>query len=370
MDLHRTASGTAGGDAGLAPATPMDVAAAGVPEGGDAGSLNRSSARGPEDRKRLVVASMSPEDLVLCVDVGPEMTSEWVGAGAGGATTSRMLVVKTALRGFVRRKASFNPKHRFAVVALGDGVTVVRSMTSDVRSVVEAIDRLQPVQAQEMEPVAEGNGENHNPLDPPFDLTGLLRCIAERFPPPRDAAAALERNREGGSANALEGGVGARAGAGATSQVRPIVRAVLFFGRSYTCPIVPPSGADKPALLSHRRFSLDCLYVYRSPAEEGVICQDVFDSIAALETSAGGGHSYFLACGHNLKFFNANMAALLAHPAQRDFQTAFFDKLEVPGGSVTGGGAVARVDSNHSSGGGGGGGGLGGGGNSVNGSVS
>ena len=42
--------------------------------------------------------------------MGPEMTSEWVGAGAGGATTSRMLVVKTALKGFVRRKASFNPK--------------------------------------------------------------------------------------------------------------------------------------------------------------------------------------------------------------------------------------------------------------------
>lgn len=38
------------------------------------------------------------------------MTSEWIGAGSGGAATSRMLVLKVALRGFVRRKASFNPK--------------------------------------------------------------------------------------------------------------------------------------------------------------------------------------------------------------------------------------------------------------------
>ena len=50
-----------------------------------------------------------------------------------------------------------------------------------------------PVQAPEMEPLAEeGIGQNHNPLDPPFDFTGLLRCIAERFPPPRDASAFLE----------------------------------------------------------------------------------------------------------------------------------------------------------------------------------
>lgn len=47
---------------------------------------------------------------MLCIDVGPEMTSEWLGGGSGGAATSRMLVAKAALRGFVGRKASFNPK--------------------------------------------------------------------------------------------------------------------------------------------------------------------------------------------------------------------------------------------------------------------
>eukprot|EP00903_Cladosiphon_okamuranus_P011030 g10417.t1 len=344
---------------------PMGVPAAGggLPEGGGGAGVcgaERPSARAPDDRKRLAIATMSPEDLVLCIDVGPEMTSEWPGAGSGGAATSRMLVVKAALRGFVRRKASFNPKHRFALVAFGNGITVVRSLTSDVRSVLEAIDRLQPMQAAEMEPLPDaGDGESHQNLDPPFDFTRLLSVISERFPPPRDAAA-LERNRSGGSNNMA-------LGAGATSQVRALVRALVVFGRSYTCPIVPPGGAEKPALLSNRRFCLDCLYVYRPMAEEGVICQDVFDSIAALETSAGGGHSFFLACGHNLRFFNANMAALLAHPAQRDFQAAFFEKLDVPGGSATGGGAVTRVDSSPAAAAGGV---AGGGGSGANGSAS
>ncbi|CAN0176656.1 unnamed protein product, partial [Laminaria digitata] len=86
---------------------------------------------------------MSPEDIVLCVDVGPEMGSEWAGAGPGGSAMSRMRVVQAALSGFVRRKASFNQRHRFALCTLGDGVTVVRPLSQDIRGVLEAIDRLQ-----------------------------------------------------------------------------------------------------------------------------------------------------------------------------------------------------------------------------------
>lgn len=49
---------------------------------------------------------------VLCVDVGPEMGSEWLGAGSGGSSTTRMRVVQAALSGFVLRKSSFNPRVR------------------------------------------------------------------------------------------------------------------------------------------------------------------------------------------------------------------------------------------------------------------
>ncbi|CAM9321920.1 unnamed protein product [Ectocarpus sp. 12 AP-2014] len=120
--------------------TPPGGGATGGVEGGPRGSSGLANLN---ERKRVLVASMSPEDVVLCVDVGPEMSSEWAGAGPGGTASTRMRVVQAALRGFVRRKASFNPKHRFAVLALGDGVTVVRPLTSDLRSVFEAIDRLQ-----------------------------------------------------------------------------------------------------------------------------------------------------------------------------------------------------------------------------------
>ncbi|CAM9743752.1 unnamed protein product, partial [Hapterophycus canaliculatus] len=107
------------------------------------GDREKASGVATDDRGCVLLASMSPEDIVLCVDVGPEMNSDWIGGGSGGATTSRMRVVQGALRGFVHRKASFNPKHRFALVALGGGVKVVRSLTSDIRSILDAIERLQ-----------------------------------------------------------------------------------------------------------------------------------------------------------------------------------------------------------------------------------
>ncbi|CAN0542761.1 unnamed protein product, partial [Ectocarpus sp. 12 AP-2014] len=229
---------------------------------------------------------------VLCVDVGPEMSSEWAGAGPGGTASTRMRVVQAALRGFVRRKASFNPKarrclHRFAVLALGDGVTVVRPLTSDLRNVFEAIDRLQPLQPPEASSssVAEG-GEDGDGGETPFDFSELLDCIAERFPPAKDPFSSVtERNRSSGG-----GGVrGVEAVVGAMSQVRPVVRALVLYGRSFTCPVVPPTGAEKHGLLSHWRFFLDCLYFHRKPSDEGVICGEVFDSIATMETSGGGG---------------------------------------------------------------------------------
>ena len=60
---QRTNSETTGGE-GVGSAAPMDVSAGGVPQGGGVGGLDRSTARGPVDQKRLLIASMSPEDLV------------------------------------------------------------------------------------------------------------------------------------------------------------------------------------------------------------------------------------------------------------------------------------------------------------------
>lgn len=262
---------------------------------------------GPQERRRLMVASMSPEDIVLCVDVCPEMSTEWAGAGPGGAGTSRMRVVQAALSGYVRRKSTFNPKHRFALLALGDSVRVMRALTSDVRSLLEAIERLEPDKKPE------------NPLQQEiaFDFSELLACVADRFPPPSPSL-----TLGGGLAGAV-GGQGA--GGGAVVEVRPVVRALVVFGRSYTCPSVPASGTIP--LLKHERFFLDCVYIHRKPSEEGVVCQSAFDLIAGMEIRGEGNHCYFLECGHSLLRFNTFMASLLAHPVQRDYQEAFFDNL-------------------------------------------
>lgn len=317
------------------PPAPVPGAATGDVMGDSGEEEPESSSLGPEERRQLTVAAMSPEDIVLCVDVGPEMGSEWAGAGPGGSATSRMRVVQAALSGFVRRKASFNQRHRFALCTLGDGVTVVRPLSQDIRGVLEAIDRLQALNPPESPPNNDEEDE-----EPPFDFTELLVCIAERFPPPTSAATISRRLVYPG------------AGAGATAQIRPVVRAVVVYGRSYTCPLVPMTEEAKHPLLSHGRFFLDCIYVHRKPSEEGVVCQEAFDLIAGMETFGGGSHSYFLECGHNLQRFNSSMASLLAHPVQRDYQEAFFEKL-------ASGGAGGHAET---AAGGGGGGPSGGGG--------
>ncbi|CAM9897509.1 unnamed protein product [Pylaiella littoralis] len=342
----------------------MDIAAGGGLDvsggrgsGGGGDGSSGSSSIGADERRRVLVASMSPEDILLCIDVGVEMNSEWAGAGPGGTTSSRMQVVKAALRGFVRRKASFNPKHRFALLALGDGVTVVRPLTSDIRSVFDSIDRLQPLQPPDVRSPLESEEMGG---DTPFDFSELLRIISERFPPPEESST-LELN---GASSRAGGASPGETGARATAQIRPGVRAVVLFGRSYTRPLVPHGAADKPDLLSHRRFSLDLLYLHHNPADERVVCQDIFNSIVGLETSGAASGSFFLECGHSMKRFHPYMAVLLAHPAQRDCQSSFFDKMFFPGGALSGGGAAMRVDSNASSSGG-----LGSGGSSVHGAA-
>ncbi|CAM9407672.1 unnamed protein product [Ascophyllum nodosum] len=285
----------------------QEVSAKNQPAGG-AGEESAVEKRGPlvpEERRRLMVASMCPEDIVLCVDIGPEMGSKWCGAGPGGVATTRMRVVQAALVGFVRRKSSFNHRHRFALCIMGKGVQVVRPLTSDVRSVQDAIERLQHAPWPET-PIRD---------ELPFDFSALLACIAERFPPLNPPASTM---------------------GAAVSQIRPVVRAVVVYGRSYTCPLVPVSGETQMPLLSHGRFFFDCLYIHRKPSEDDVVCQEVFDLIAAMETHGDGSHSYLLECGHNLQRFNANMASLLAHPVQRDLQEAFFNKLNSGGGTASG----------------------------------
>lgn len=74
-----------------------------------------------------------------------------------------------------------------------------------------------------------------NPLqeEKPFDFSELLASIAERFPP-SNASSTLLAGGDGGG------------GVGAISEVRPVVRAVVVYGRSYCCPKVPAGGANKP----------------------------------------------------------------------------------------------------------------------------
>lgn len=64
---------------------------------------------------RVTELPHQPEDIIFCVDVDRAVDTEMK-----GATSSRLVAIKQALLLFVTAKLAMDPRHRFAVVTLGD----------------------------------------------------------------------------------------------------------------------------------------------------------------------------------------------------------------------------------------------------------
>lgn len=66
----------------------------------------------------LTAARFSSEDILFCIDLGPETMVEMKVNGPNGRPYTRLDSIKQAILLFVHAKLSINPDHRFAFSAL------------------------------------------------------------------------------------------------------------------------------------------------------------------------------------------------------------------------------------------------------------
>ena len=219
------------------------------------------------------------QSILLCVDVCEENAEPWSTAEPFGPT--RLAVIKQTLAAFVRRKASADRRHRFGVCLLGDSTLVHLPFTSELQLVLATIDSLSVVKCQQR-----------------FDFDGFFDTIGDELPletPPLPGAEATT-----------------------------LFRALLVFGRSHAVPHI----SVRPSLLDHPRFFLDALYVHKKMGEEGVVCQDTYDFFMDQLDAECGKTAYIFEVAASLPRLHQHAMMLLAHPAQRDDQDSFLEKLE------------------------------------------
>jgi hypothetical protein len=61
---------------------------------------------------------ISNEDILFCIDIGPESLVEMKSTGPGGKPLTRLDSIKQAILVFINAKLSINPDHRFAFSTL------------------------------------------------------------------------------------------------------------------------------------------------------------------------------------------------------------------------------------------------------------
>lgn len=77
-----------------------------------------SQGHGGSGAYTLPAARFSSEDILFCIDVGPETMAEMKVNGPNGRPYTRLDSIKQAIMLFVHAKLTINPDHRFAFTAL------------------------------------------------------------------------------------------------------------------------------------------------------------------------------------------------------------------------------------------------------------
>lgn len=110
----------------------------------------------------------------------------------------------------------------------------------------------------------------------------------------------------------------------------PLVRAVLIIGRSFTAPT---HTAPLPVVLSHPGVFLDILYLHTRKEESGTHLQAIFNMLIYVHEAMNADESkacLLLECtAASVSKLLPFACALMSHPAQRDSQTAFMEKMNV-----------------------------------------
>ncbi|XP_051151567.1 uncharacterized protein LOC127265675 [Andrographis paniculata] len=219
----------------------------------------------------LPAGRLSSEDILFCIDVGPETSVEMKVIGPNGKPYTRLECIKQAITLFVHAKRTINPDHRFALTALSKSTYWLRKeFSSEVDSVVAA---LRDVSVDASSSLA--------------DLTQLFRIATH------ESKKSRAQNR--------------------------IFRVILIYCRSS----MPPQY-QLPTTL--KLFTLDVVYIHDLPGPDNCP-QRVFDTLVEALERISEYEGYVFESGRGLtRSIFRHMCVLLSHPQQRCLQ----DDLDIP----------------------------------------
>ncbi|XP_035698294.1 BRISC and BRCA1-A complex member 1-like [Branchiostoma floridae] len=224
-----------------------------------------------------------PEKIVVCLDMGKEMTSRHV-SSRDGSQFSPLSLAKRVIEIFVKTKSRMDRRHQFALMVLHDTPTLVTPFTHDPDVFCEDLRAQEETMECQMT----------------FNVAQLLQEIVQLVPLPEIEEVEI---------------------------IPPpyVVRVLLLYGRSHCVPSAPEDSQQmlSELLLSPHLF-LDALYVHEPPAEDNKSIE-IFNAICDLDRKC---LSYVYEVATNVTMFHNHMAKLLAHPLQRPTQSDTYYKLQ------------------------------------------
>ncbi|KAG8375648.1 hypothetical protein BUALT_Bualt10G0122100 [Buddleja alternifolia] len=219
----------------------------------------------------LPAARISSEDILFCIDVGPESMVEMKFNGPNGRPFTRLDSIKQAIMLFVHAKLTTNPDHRFAFAALSKSTYWLRKeFSSEVDSAIAAL---------------RGISVDHSSSH--ADLTQLFKVATH------EAKKSRAQNR--------------------------IFRVILLYCRSSMQPLY-----QLPSTL--KLFTLDVMYLHDKPGPENCP-QMVYDTLVEALERVSEYEGYIFESGQGLtRALFRHMCVLLCHPQQRCIQ----DEVDIP----------------------------------------
>ncbi|XP_060525010.1 BRISC and BRCA1-A complex member 1-like [Cylas formicarius] len=212
----------------------------------------------------------SVEKIFLIIDRAQDENVTPFNIGAKKYTP--LAAIKRAVNIFLTLKHNINPHHEFAIIVLNESdATLVINFTSDLRKLKEAVSKITECETEDI-----------------FNLNSLFKIITEYELPSVIAP-----------------------------EIAPsyVMRAIIFYGRSYTRPQLEPDS-EICHYLEYPYFTCDILMTHE-PVEAGNNCVQIFELLQNLDTK---GTAYFFPVGRDLRRLQRCCGKLLAHPLQRPVQ--------------------------------------------------
>ncbi|KAL7159232.1 hypothetical protein ABFS83_01G014400 [Erythranthe nasuta] len=219
----------------------------------------------------LPAGQFSSEDILFCIDMGPETMAEMKVNGPNGRPYTRLDSIKQAILLFVHAKLTINSDHRFAFAALSKSTYWIRKeFSSEVDSVIAALQS-----------ISVDSSSSH------ADLTQLFRVATH------EAKKSRAQNR--------------------------ILRVILLYCRSSMPPLY-----QLPSTL--KLFTLDVMYLHDKPSPDNCP-QTVYDTLVEALEQVTEFEGYIFESGQGLtRSLFRHMCVLLCHPQQR----CAHDEVDIP----------------------------------------